>query len=93
MNTSIIFVLIFILLGCSSFATSLQLSGDSGRAILSTINLTNSTNETNTTNETELWSWGKLPVGHFINVSGKLAANPLNDEGLVVVPPRSDANK
>ncbi|MDD4446954.1 MAG: hypothetical protein PHN61_04680 [Methanothrix sp.] len=79
----------FILLACSSFAASLQLSGDSGRAILSTINLTNNTNATD---ETDLWSWGKLPVGHFINASGKLSAHPLNDEGLVVVPPRSDAS-
>jgi len=93
MNKSIILILIFVLLACLSLAAPLQLSGNSGRAILGTINLTNSTNETNTTNETELWSWGKLPVGHFINVSGKLAANPLNDEGLVIVPPRSDANK
>ncbi|MDD2755581.1 MAG: hypothetical protein PHS80_08645 [Methanothrix sp.] len=82
----------FILLACSSIAVSLQLSGDSGRAILGTINLTNSTDETNNTNETDLWSWGKLPVGHFINASGKLAAHPLNDDGLVVVPPRSDVN-
>jgi hypothetical protein len=25
-------------------------------------------------------SWGKLPLGHFINATGKLAANPINDE-------------
>ena len=92
MNKLIILVLMFILLAYSSFAASLQLSGDSGRAILRTINLTNNTNETNATDETDLWSWGKLPVGHFINASGKLAAHPLNDEGLVVVPPRSDAS-
>jgi hypothetical protein len=92
MNTSIIFGLIFVLLACSTFAAPLQLSGDSGRDILGSINLTNSTNETNATNETDLWSWGKKPVGHFINASGKLAANPLYDDGLVVVPPRSDEN-
>jgi hypothetical protein len=90
MNKSIILVLIFILLSCISLAAPLQLSGDSGRAILGAINQTNSSNETYTTNETELWSWGKLPVGHFINASGKLVANPLNDDGLVVVPPSSD---
>lgn len=93
MNKLIISVLIFVLLACISLAAPLQLGGNSGRAILGTINLTNSTNETNTTNETQLWSWGKLPVGHFINASGKLAAHSLNDDGLVVVPPRSDANK
>jgi len=93
MNNSIMLVLIFVLLGCSSLAAPLQLSGDSGRAILGTINLTNSTNMTNSTNETELWSWGKLPLGHYINASGKLAANPINDDGLVIVPPRSDTIK
>lgn len=90
MNKLIILVLIFVSLACSSFAAPLQLSGNSGRAILDTINLTNSTNAINTTNETELWSWGKLPVGHFINASGKLAAHPLDDEGFVIVPPHTD---
>ena len=60
-------------------------------AILYTIDLNNSTNMANTTNETQLWSWEKLPVGHFINASRKLATNPINDDDLEVVPPRSDA--
>ncbi|HUS76771.1 MAG TPA: hypothetical protein VMY43_12300 [Methanothrix sp.] len=93
MKNSLILGLIFLLLACGSFATPLQLSGGAGRAILGTIDLnnsSNSTNEINTTNESELWSWGKLPVGHFINASGKLAANPIDDGGLVVVVPRSD---
>ncbi|MFZ2470352.1 MAG: hypothetical protein WAW52_00270 [Methanothrix sp.] len=91
MRNSTILGLIFLSLACSAFAAPLQLSGDAGRTILGKIDLNNRTNETNTTNESQLWSWGKLPVGHFINASGKLAANPINDEGLVVVPPRSDA--
>jgi hypothetical protein len=90
MKNSMILGLIFLLLACSSFAAPLQLSGDAGRTILGTIDLNNSTNETNSSNETQLWSWGKLPLGHFINASGKLAANPINDNGLVVVPPHSD---
>jgi hypothetical protein len=91
MKNSIMLGLIFVLLAGSSFAVPLQLSGDSGRAILGTIDLNNSTNMANTTNETQLWSWGKLPIGHFINASGKLAANPINTDGFVIVPPRSDA--
>jgi hypothetical protein len=91
MKNSMILGLISLLLACSAFAAPLQLSGDAGRTILGTIDLNNSTNETNTTNESQLWSWGKLPVGHSINASGKLAANPINTDGLVVVPPRSDA--
>jgi hypothetical protein len=93
MKNSLILGLIFLLLACSSFAAPLQLSGGTGRAILATIDLNNSINsteETNSTNESELWSWGNLPVGHFINTSGKLAANPIDDGGLVVVSPRSD---
>ncbi len=91
MNNSITLILIFVLLASSSLAAPLQLSGNSGRTILGTINLTNSTNETNITDETDLWGWGKLPLGHYINASGKLAANPINDDSLVIVPPRSDA--
>ena len=90
MKNSLILSLIFLLLACSTLAAPLQLCGNAGRAILGTIDLNNSSNETNTTNESELWNWGNLPVGHFINTSGKLAANPMNDDGLVVVPPRSD---
>jgi hypothetical protein len=91
MKNIVEFGLIIMLLACSSFAAPLQLSGDSGRAILGTIDLNNSTNMANSTNETQLWSWGKLPVGHFINASGKLEANPINTDSLVVVPPRSEA--
>jgi hypothetical protein len=81
--------LVFILLAFISYAAPLQLSGNLGRAILGTINVSNSSNETSTLNETDLWSWGKLPVGHFINDSGKLAARPIGDDGLVVVSPRA----
>jgi hypothetical protein len=52
---------------------TMQLSGDSGKAILGTIaNIT--TNQTNSTNETDggLWRWGKVPVGHLVNTSGNL---------------------
>lgn len=91
MDKSIILFLAFISLASLSLAAPLQLSGNSGRAILGEINLTNSSNESGTLNSTEdLWSWGKLPVGHFINGTfGKLAAGPVSDDGLVVVPPRS----
>ena len=90
MNSSIILGLIFLLLACGSFAAPLQLSGEAGRAIFGTIDLNNSTNMANSKNESQLWSWGKLPVGHFINATGKLAANPIDDNGFVVVLPRSD---
>ena len=90
MRYSIVFVLILLLLALNCLAAPLQLGGDNGRSILGTID--NRTNITNSTNETDLWSWGKLPVGHFINTSsGKLAAIPIADDGMVLVPPRSGA--
>lgn len=90
MNNKMIISLILLLLAVCSFAAPLQLGGGAGRAILGTIDQNNSTNESNSTQESDLWSWGKLPVGHFINASGKLAADPINDNGLVIVPPRSE---
>ena len=89
MRYSVVFVLILLLLALDCLAAPLQLGGDNGRSILGTID--NSTNITNSTNETDLWSWGKLPRGHFINASsGKLASIPIADDSMVVVPPRSD---
>ena len=89
MRYSVVFVLILLLLALNCLAAPLQLGGDNGRSILGTID--NSTNITNSTNETDLWSWGKLPIGHFLNASsGKLASIPIADDSMVVVPPRSD---
>jgi hypothetical protein len=82
-------VLILLLLAPNCFAEPTQLGGKMGRNILDTF-ANNSTNLTNSTNETDLWSWGKLPLGHFVNASsGKLAANPIADDGFVVIPPHS----
>jgi hypothetical protein len=93
MDKSIILFFAFISLACLSLAAPLQLSGNSGREILGEINVSNSSNESSTLNNTEdLWSWGKLPVGHFINgTSGRLAARPVIDDGLVVMPPRGSS--
>ncbi len=87
MKNSVTIGLIFFLLALNCLAEPLQLSGNAGRSIL--VNFENSSiDQTNSTNETDLWSWGKLPVGHSLNTSsGKLNTNPLVDEGLVVVSP------
>jgi len=73
-----IFGFIFMLLAWNCMAASMQLSGDSGKAILRTI-ANNTTNQTNSTNETQggLWSWGKVPLGHLVNTSGNLVMVPL----------------
>ncbi|NMC10999.1 MAG: hypothetical protein GYA39_08520 [Methanothrix sp.] len=89
MKNTMIFGLIFSLLALNCYAAPLQLSGDVGRAILDAFNSTS--NQTNSTNDTAngLWNWGNLPVGHSINASGKLVADPAMDGGLVAVQPMS----
>lgn len=36
-----------------------------------------------------LWSWGKVPVGHSLNQSGKLITNPIMSDPTVEIPPKS----
>ena len=85
-----IFGSIFLLLALNCIAAPLQLSGDAGRAILVTI-ANNSTNQTdlNSQNQTDLWSWGKMPVGHALNSSGELVSIPTTTDGSVPVTPMS----
>ncbi len=61
-----------------------------------TINATNSTanetsNQTASAAETKkgLWGWGKIPVGHSVNQSGKLITNPVLSDPMVEVPAKS----
>jgi hypothetical protein len=92
MKNAIIFGLIFLLLALNCVAAPLQLSGDTGRSILGTIDNNNTTNQTNANNESakDLWSWGKVPVGHSINESGgELNVNPMVDDGMVEAYPMS----
>ena len=85
MKNLIVFCVIFLLLALNCFAAPLQLSGGTGRSILGTIDSNNSTNQTNSSNGADLWGWGKLPLGYSMNATGKLIANPVNDNGLVTV--------
>lgn len=85
MKNTVIFGLIFLLLALDCTAAPMQLSGDAGRSILGTID-NNTTNQTDAYNNSanDLWSWGKVPVGHSINdSSGGLKVDPLVDDGLV----------
>ena len=61
-----------------------------------TINATNSTanatsNQTASAADTKkgLWGWGKIPVGHSVNQSGKLISNPILSDPTVEVPAKS----
>jgi len=89
MKNLIVFCVVFLLLALNCFAAPLQLSGGTGRSILGTIDSNNSTNQTNSSNGADLWGWGKLPLGYSMNATGKLIANPVNDNGLVTVSPQS----
>lgn len=91
MKNAMIFGLIFLLLALNCVAAPMQLSGDTGRSILGTID-NNTTNQTDANNDSAnyLWSWGKVPVGHSINdSSGGLKVNPLVDDGMVEAYPMS----
>ncbi len=93
-------IILFLSLSCTALA-GLQLSGEGGRAVLESLaaemqqnaNATNhnSTSE-NSTNanasiQEDLWSWGKIPIGHKLNGSGVLEEMPNQNDPLVVVPP------
>lgn len=89
MKNIVIFGLIFLLLALDCVAAPMQLSGDAGRSILGNID-NNTTNQTDANNNSanDLWSWGKVPVGHSINdSSGGLKVDPLVDNGLVEAHP------
>jgi hypothetical protein len=85
-------------LSCTALA-GLQLSGAGGRVILESMlaeveeNATNQSSANSTTmNSTpesgDLWSWGKIPVGHMLNGSSVLVETPNQEDPSVVVPPR-----
>jgi hypothetical protein len=97
-----IFCLILFLTLSYSALAGLQLSGAGGRAVLESLavevgeNLTNQSSDYSTANVTamnssensgDLWSWGKIPVGHMLNGSGTLVEAPTQDGPLVVVIP------
>ncbi|VVB71568.1 Uncharacterised protein [uncultured archaeon] len=90
MRKGIIIALVFLLLAPSYLAAPLQLSGNAGRSLLGSIDQNNSLNESfNSSNQTDLWNWGKMPVGHSLNSSsGKMGLTPDKDEAEVEVAPQ-----
>jgi len=95
MKSAMTFCLIFLLLALNCVAAPMQLSGDTGRSILGTID-NNTTNQTSANNDSanDLWSWGKVPVGHSINdSSGGLHTDPMVDDGMVEAYPMSVTTK
>lgn len=99
-NLVLLGIILLLALSCTALA-GLQLSGAGGRAILEDLveeNVTNqSTTNSSTMNSTtmnsaaesgDLWSWGKIPVGHMLNSSGILTETPNQEDPSVVIPPR-----
>ncbi|VVB72629.1 Uncharacterised protein [uncultured archaeon] len=92
MKNLVIYGLAFFLLAqCCMAATPVQLTGSSGKVVLNSIgaNSTSQANETvagNATNQTginsleNLWSWGTIPEGFYLDKSGKLVRNPSDTE-------------
>ena len=76
------FVLLDVDFGCAAIAP-MQLSGDSGKAMLATIanNASNPTLTASTGSTSDnLWSWGNLPIGYALNRSGDPVELPSDQE-------------
>ncbi len=97
-NLALISLILLLSLSYAALA-GLQLGGDNGRSILASLtentsienmtaeNMTNSSPANSSTAEPEdLWSWGKIPVGHTLNGSGLLVETPKPDP-FVEIPP------
>ncbi len=98
-NLALLSLILLLSLSYAALA-GLQLGGDTGRSILeSLIENTTAENTTNlssansslanssTAESEDLWSWGKIPVGHTLNGSGILTETPSPDP-FVEIPPR-----
>lgn len=73
--------LIILSLALNCTATALvQLGDDSGKAILMQIASVNVTNQTTKASQGDLWSWGKMPINHVIDKSGKPVEQASTDE-------------
>ncbi len=78
---------------------NVEINNTLNNTLNNTINAINTTNTTanETTNQTAsaaetkkgLWGWGKIPVGHSVNQSGKLISNPVLSDPMVEVPAKS----
>jgi len=69
-------------LNCEATAP-VQLSGSNGQAILSQIAVPLKTNNTNNTStNTNLWNWGSIPAGYWLNKSGMLTPFGYSNDGI-----------
>jgi hypothetical protein len=73
--------LIVLLLALSCMATAtVQLGGESGKAILVQVASVNITDQTTKASQGDLWNWGKTPMNYEIDKSGKPIEEASADE-------------
>jgi hypothetical protein len=63
-------IILLLALNCMATAT-VQLGGDSGKAILTQIASVNVTDQMTKASQGDLWNWGKIPMNYEIDKSGK----------------------
>ena len=63
-------IILLLALNCMATAT-VQLGGDSGKAILTQIASVNVTDQMTKASQGDLWNWGKIPMNYEIEKSGK----------------------
>jgi len=63
-------IILLLALNCMAIET-VQLGGDSGKAILTQVASLNVTNQTTKASQGDLWNWGKIPMKYEIDASGK----------------------
>jgi len=63
-------IILLLALNCMAIET-LQLGGDSGKALLTQVASLNVTNQTTKASQGDLWNWGKIPMNYEIDKSGK----------------------
>jgi hypothetical protein len=63
-------IILLLALNCMAIET-VQLGGDSGKAILTQVASLNVTNQTTKASQGDLWNWGKIPMNYEIDKSGK----------------------
>ena len=65
-------IILLLALNCMATATAtVQLGGDSGKAILTQIASVNVTDQMTKASQGDLWNWGKIPMNYEIDKSGK----------------------
>jgi len=72
-------IILLLALNCMATAT-MQLGGDSGKAILMQVASVNVTNQITKASQGDLWNWGKIPMNYALNESGELTEQPSIDD-------------